>query len=238
MSGELPVRRPRDLVVVEGPDAVSYLQGQLSQDVAGLAVGERAWSLVLQPKGRVEAWVGLVRRGPDRVELDIDAGWADALVARLGRFLIRTDATVRVDRTTPPPEVWDPGIESARIAAGVPAMGAELDGRTIPAEVGDWFVDRSVSFTKGCYVGQELVVRVRSRGSNVPRRLWVISLDGPGPVPGAAVVRDGDEVGSLTSVADRLALGFLRRDVEPNDPLEVAGPDGSQQVRIAPGTGQ
>jgi folate-binding protein YgfZ len=239
MSGELPVRQPRDLVVVEGPDALTYLQGQLSQDVAGLEVGERSWSLVLQPKGRVEAWVGVARSGPDRVDLDIDAGWAEALVARLSRFLIRTDATIRIEAASPPPAVWATALERARITAGVPAMGAELDGRTIAAEVGDWFVDRSVSFTKGCYVGQELVVRVRSRGSNVPRRLWVISFDDPGPAVGATVVRNGDAVGSLTSVADGVALGFLRRDVGPSDPLEVADPGGrSQRVRIAAGTGQ
>lgn len=239
MSGELPVRQPRDVVVVEGPDALRYLQGQLTQDVEGLGVGERAWSLVLQPKGRVDAWVGVTRRSPDRVELDIDAGWADELVVRLRRFLIRTDATIEVDRTAPVPEEWDPEVESARVAAGVPAMGAELDGRTIPAEVGEWFVDRSVSFTKGCYVGQELVVRVRSRGSNVPRRLWVISFDDPGPAVGVPVVRAGEVVGSLTSVAGGVALGFLGRDVEPTDPLEVTEPDGrSQRVRIAAGMGR
>lgn len=239
MSAELPVRQPRDIVVVEGPDALSYLQGQLSQDVAALEVGERSWSLVLQPKGRVDAWVGVLRSGRDRVDLDIDAGWAEALVARLGRFLIRTDATIRIEAASPPPAVRDPGLERARITAGVPAMGAELDGRTIAAEVGEWFVECSVSFTKGCYVGQELVARVRSRGSNVPRRLWVISFDDPGPAAGATVVRDGDVVGSLTSVVDGVALGFLRRDVEPSDALEVADAAGrSQRVRIAAGARQ
>ncbi len=69
-------------------------------------------------------------------------------------------------------------VEACRIASGIPAMGAELTNKTIAAEAG--FVERTVSFTKGCYTGQELVARIDSRGSNVARRLvGVIAADGP-----------------------------------------------------------
>ena len=60
-------------------------------------------------------------------------------------------------------------VEACRIVSGIPAMGTELTGKTIAAEAG--LVERTVSFTKGCYTGQELVARLDSRGSNVPRRL-------------------------------------------------------------------
>ena len=69
-------------------------------------------------------------------------------------------------------------VEACRIVSGIPAMGTELTGKTIAAEAG--LVERTVSFTKGCYTGQELVARIDSRGSNVARRLvGVVAPAGP-----------------------------------------------------------
>jgi folate-binding protein YgfZ len=216
---DFAVRPGRDLVVVEGADAATYLQGQLSQDVAALAVGDDAWSLVLQPQGKVDAWFRVARVADDRFELDVDAGFGEALVARLSRFLIRTKATVELVETG---VLRGSGDEAARISAGVPAMGAELDDRTIPAEVGQWFIDASVSFTKGCYTGQELVARVDSRGSNVPRHLRVLQVEGAEAVPvGAEVVHDGAVVGQVTSSADGVALAYVKRSVQPPATVEV-----------------
>jgi folate-binding protein YgfZ len=111
--------------------------------------------------------------------------------------------------------------EAWRIAAGVPRMGAELDERTIPAEAG--VVDRSVSFTKGCYTGQELVARVDSRGSSTPRRLRSIVLDAAGPAAGDALTAEGREIGVLTSVSGVHALGYVRREAADLTAAEVAG---------------
>ena len=69
--------------------------------------------------------------------------------------------------------------QAVRIEAGVPAMGAELTDRTIPAETG--IIDRTVSFTKGCYTGQELVARIDSRGGHVPRHLRGLVLSDAAP---------------------------------------------------------
>lgn len=85
----------RDVVVVEGPDAAAYLQGQLSLDVAALAVGRSAWSFALAPQGKVDAWLRLARLDEDRFQADVDAGHGDALLARLRRFLLRTKAGLR-----------------------------------------------------------------------------------------------------------------------------------------------
>jgi len=243
------------VVTVEGPDAASYLQGQLSQDVDGLAVGDSAWTFLLQPQGKVDAWFRLSRTGDESFRADVDAGHGEAVLARLQRFLLRTRAELALS-TVPMVAVrgvasvpgagpgldpaW-PGIEGTdllgtdqlpeglaagtvedlerlRIEAGVPAMGTELTERTIPAEAG--VVDRSVSFTKGCFTGQELVARIDSRGGNVPRHLRRLEADGDLAV-GAEVVVDGQVVGEVTSSVPAgadgrsIALAYVGRAVEP-----------------------
>src|SRR4051794_11991283 len=198
-----------DVVRVTGPDAVAYLQGQLSQDVAALAVGSGAPSFLLEPTGKVCAWLNVLRVADDAFVLAVDAGYGDAVVERLARFKLRTKVEiVRDDASGAPgaPSLAAPD-EEARIAAGIPRMGAELvPGRTIPAEVGQALIDASVSFTKGCYTGQELVARIDSRGGHVPRQVRGVVVDGatgPDDVPpvGTTVEVDGTAVGELTSVA-------------------------------------
>lgn len=235
------VRPRRDRVRVHGPDAASFLQGQLSQDVVALAVGERAWSLLLAPNGRTDAWLGVTRTADDTFELDVDAGFADDVVARLRRFLLRTKAEIEVAERAA--DVVDAVAERTRIEAGVPAMGAEITPDTIPAELGQWLVDASVSFTKGCYTGQELVARIDSRGGNVARHLRVLDLEGPPggspPEPGATIELDGRDVGTLTSVhgdaTGIVALGFVHRSVEPPAEVTVAGQRASVRAAAEPG---
>ena len=269
---------PRDAVRVGGAAAADFLQGQISQDVETVAPGESAWSLVLAPQGKVVAWIRLTRLHDGGFLLDLDAGFAPALVARLERFRLRVDATFEtlhgwrmlsvrgapqtadldpmnlhsvpaemrarvawpgfdgIDLLGPevaPPSglglAGDAEWEAARIRAGWPAMGRELTERTIPAEVGG-LVEASVSFTKGCYTGQELVARIDSRGGNVPRplRLLEIGTDA-GVAPGAGIVVDGKAVGEITSAAVdesaalTVALGTVHRRVEPPARATVAG---------------
>ena len=217
----------RDTVRVHGPDAATYLQGQISQDVDTLAVGATAWSLVLQPNGKVAAWFRLHRVAPDDFLLDIDAGFAGVLVARLERFKLRTDATIEiVDTPIPHPVEWPGVTESAddeqRIRAGMPRMGRELTEDTIPGEGGARLIERSVSFTKGCYTGQELVARIDSRGGNVPRPIRILQAGRP-LAEGAVVRVDGVEVGTVTSAAGHHALAPLMRRVEIGDTVEVGG---------------
>ena len=91
--------------------------------------------------------------------------------------------------------------EAARVEAGFPRHGAELDERTIPAEAG--LVEASVSFTKGCYTGQELVARIDSRGSNVPRHLRALVLSGPAGPGGAGSTRPSSTSAQPTEGAGR-----------------------------------
>jgi folate-binding protein YgfZ len=262
----------RDVLRVDGPDATSFLQGQLSQDVAALPEGHCAWSLLLAPTGKLGWWLRVTRLTDSTYLLDLDSGAGEGAVARLERFKLRTDAAVTHDdrwrviavRGTDAPEVdagsastlvWAPAagpstvgvdliadgaitvasseataasLEAARIAAGVPGPAELTDGR-IPGELGGWLIESSVSFTKGCYTGQELVARVNSRGGNVPRHLRIVQWSGPvGPSPGDRIRLAGDDVGEITSVAaeQRRALGFVGRAVEPPAAVDVVATSG------------
>jgi folate-binding protein YgfZ len=104
------------------------------------------------------------------------------------------------------------GYERARIEAGVPRQGFDTDERTIPQEAGLELV--AVSFTKGCFVGQELVCRIDSRG-HVNRYLRRLRSAAGDFVRGATVSYEGKEIGEITSAAGPVALAMLRREVEP-----------------------
>lgn len=215
----------RDHVIVEGPDALSFLHSQISQDIRGLAVGEIAWTFLLEPSGKVESFARVTRTAEDRFDFDVDAGFGEALMARINRFKIR----VQADTTLVPAAAAEPSTEHeiARIAAGWPRMGFEIEpGATIPAVTG--VVPVAVDFTKGCYPGQELVERMQSRGADAPRSLRIVDV-AVGSVVGDAVVDgDGDEVGTLTSVspAGGVALALIKRGADVGRvPAHLANPE-------------
>jgi tRNA-modifying protein YgfZ len=117
-------------------------------------------------------------------------------------------------------------VEILRIEAGVPRYGAEMGAGTMPAEAG--IVERAVSFTKGCYIGQETVARLHYKG-RPNRHLRGLRLSAPAQ-PGSALVLGEKEVGKLGSAAISPALGpiglaILRREAEPGTELTV-GEDG------------
>jgi folate-binding Fe-S cluster repair protein YgfZ len=129
----------RDRVRVAGPDAETFLQGQLSQDVTAVGVGESKLSFLLQPQGKVDALLTVHRVAEDEFVLSTDEGWGEAVVTRLSRFKLRTKADIElVD------PVDDGDDEAPRLAAGWPKMGAEIDERTIPAELGQAIIDQAV----------------------------------------------------------------------------------------------
>lgn len=199
-------------MIVEGSDARSYLHSQVAQDLNALAVGDTAWTLVLEPTGKVVSLARVARAGDDRFDFDVDAGYGESLAARLNRFKIRVQAEISIE----PAESAEPSAdhETARVIAGWPRMGFEIvPGETIPAVTG--VVPVAVSFTKGCYPGQELVERMDSRGADAPTALRIVEIE-PGTQIGEAVRLDGVEVGVVTSVAPSgdCALALVKRGAD------------------------
>jgi len=110
-------------------------------------------------------------------------------------------------------------LDLLRVASGIPRYGQDIRERDLPQETGQQ--PRALNFTKGCYVGQEIVERIRSRG-NVHRRFTGFLVDGPLPLPATKVTTEGKDVGEITSAASlplvrgeqRVALGYIRREAE------------------------
>jgi len=120
--------------------------------------------------------------------------------------------------------------DAIRIEAGVPLFHRDMDEDTIPLEAG--IESRAISLTKGCYVGQEVIIRVLHRGhGRVARKLVGLTLDGDQAPPSGAVVRSGDrEIGHVTSstlspaLGRPIALAYVHRDfVEPGTAVVVDG---------------
>lgn len=116
--------------------------------------------------------------------------------------------------------------ETARIEAGVPRFGADIKPENFPGETG--VVERAVSFSKGCYPGQEIVARMHYRG-HPNKRLHRLVVEDEGIEPGARITQNGKAVGTVTSVAPlpvdgkTLALGYLSRGADLQAPLEASG---------------
>jgi folate-binding protein YgfZ len=128
-------------------------------------------------------------------------------------------------------------LEMYRIARGVPRYGADLRERDLPQETGQ---QHALSFTKGCYIGQEIVERIRARGS-VHRTPIGFEIDGAPPQPGTKVRVNDKDVGEITSAARvpfpggerTLALGYLRREVAtPGATVQIG--EQSATVRTLP----
>lgn len=274
-----------DLLWVEGRDAVSFLDGLLSQQVAGLLAGEAARSFLLEPRGKLRGLLWLLR-ADERVGVVTEAGRGAAVAVDLERYRFRVEAAIRPD-PGPVTTLWGPGapavLERAglpepggwaetagavvaaiplggldryavagrtleeladagatpagtlaatavRVECGEPRMGVDVDERTIPHETG--LVPFAVSFTKGCYLGQELVARIDSRG-HVNRLLRGVAVtENVLPPEGASIETGGREVGRITSVSESPAVGapiglaLVRREVEPGAPVNIVWPGG------------
>lgn len=252
-------------VRVHGPDAVSFLDGLLSQS---LVPGRSTRTFLLGPRGKLRALAWAIV-SDEQVVLVTDEARRDVLRDDLARYRIRVKAEVVDDdrpvRLLVGPDadavlgsavpaggfvagdgwlaadasvagrtrrlvvgegpdlsaatpVGDLAATALRIEVGEPVMDVDVDEGTIPQETG--LVPEAVDFEKGCYLGQELVARIDSRG-RVNRRLVGLRV-GTNVLPpvGAAVVLDDGEVGVVTSVAESLdlrapvGLAVVRREAE------------------------
>lgn len=283
-------RSQRGKLLVSGPEAAAYLQGQLTNDVEALEPGEGQYAALLDRKGHMQADMRVLRpgEGPD-LWLDLEPAGLEAARRHLQMYKIGREVEVAdvsaerailslvgpraaeiagapplpenacadvvvggaesvavgtpdgIDLLLPAAErdrVWDAllsagavevspeAVEILRIEAGRPRFGAEMGTETMPAEAG--IVEDAVSFTKGCYIGQETVARLHYKGKP-NRHLRGLRLSSPAAV--GATLRLGEkEVGMLGSAGVSPALGpiglaILRREAEPGAELTV-GEDG------------
>jgi folate-binding protein YgfZ len=235
----------RGVIEVAGDDAVSFLQGLVSNDVTEAAPGHAVWAALLTPQGKWLADFFILADGA-RLLLDVEHGQVPMLIQRLGRFRLRAKVTVRdVSEAWHVHVAWggvpdiavgviaapDPRLPAAgwrllapellpvtataeawdlhRLALGLPDGSRDLEAeKTVLLEAG--FDELGgVSWSKGCYMGQELTARTKYRGL-VKRRLVPVAIDGALPPPGTPVLRDGAEVGAMRSGRGRIGLAQLR----------------------------
>jgi tRNA-modifying protein YgfZ len=242
VAGTISLVLPLDVVTVVGPDAQKFLHSLLSQNILTIDVGASAWSFLLQPQGKVIALVFVTREAEESFTLRCDVGAGESLRSALTRYKIRTkcelelaeaiDCQVQIQNRQPCFRAVSESVEAAlrgeqasylyaaaRIELGWPSFPHEVDEATIPNETG--VLDAAVNFTKGCYVGQELVERIASRAVATPRRLVRLKISGLGAGLGAGAPgpacrsdesadRSGDEVGPTADDAGALGNAELR----------------------------
>jgi folate-binding protein YgfZ len=238
------VRLDRGYVEVSGPDSADFLERMLSNEVVSLEPGEARQALLLTPKGRIIAPLRVVRESADRFLLITEASLAEAVAGALtrARFAAKCEIDVKPyrgylqlgpgegvrndDYGVEAFESWsedereaaaDPAeLEALRIEAGTPVWGKELDDSILPAEAG--LEVTHISFTKGCYPGQEPVARLHHRG-HPNRGLRVLEIDA---TPGDELVFEGKVVGRVTSAVPGHALAYVRREVPAEARLHLS----------------
>ncbi len=219
----------------------------LSNDVAALGPGESCEALLLTSKARVIAPLVVLRRGHEDFLLLTEPELGERVRTELLRSRFAAKAEIEPEEHTahvvfggegiptddygePAAEVLDAELEVTvgadelellRIQAGTPAWGKEIDDRVLPAEAG--LTERAVSFTKGCYPGQEPIARLHHRG-HANRGLRILALPGL-PQPDDEIVYDGKSIGRITSAATGpegvVALAYVRREVPEDAELAV-----------------
>ena len=248
----------RGVARVAGPDAASFLQGLLTNDVESLPVGGARYAALLTPQGKILFDFLVFRPAPDEFLLDAPAAKTAELVKRLGFYKLRAKIEVSdvsgqfavvvasqgepadprapalglrkiVARHDAPAEdeAGRAAYETRRVALGVPEGGLDFAyGDAFPHDANMDLVN-GVDFAKGCYVGQEVVSRMKHRGET-RKRVVRVALDGAAPGPGAAIVDGELPVGVLGGSAGRHGLALVRLDrvadaASAGRPLTAAG---------------
>jgi folate-binding protein YgfZ len=290
-------RSSRGKLLVRGPDAAEYLQGQLTNDIEALGRGEGCYTALLDRKGKMRAdprllrledgeiWLdtepvclaplrdhlGLYKVGREVEVEDVTERWAihsligpaapaltgvDGLGAEHDqRFLVRDgiellavatdlglDLITRTDQAEELRElllaegaqpVSEQAAEIVRVESGRPRYGAEMDETTIPEEAG--INARAVSFTKGCYIGQETVARLHYKGKP-NRHLRGLRLEAPAATgdPISLGERELGRVGTavISPALGPIALAIIRREAAPGDRVGVGEGNGAEVVEL------
>jgi len=225
----------RKVIALRGGDAEKFLQGMITNDMAGTKTG-LVYAALLTPQGKYLADF-FVLRGQDGFWLDADAAQAEALLKRLGMFKLRADVTLEMT-DTPVARGTGPAPQGALPDPRHPALGWRLYGQQGGAQITDWDALRvahgvpqagielipndsfilemgferlhGVDFKKGCYVGQEVTARMKHKTA-LRKGLARVSLSGKAAT-GTEITASGKAAGMLHTVAGDTALAYLRFD--------------------------
>ncbi|CAN7262635.1 CAF17-like 4Fe-4S cluster assembly/insertion protein YgfZ [Caulobacter sp. LjRoot300] len=236
----------RAVIAVTGPDAKSFLNGLLTQEIETLAQGELRFAGLLTPQGRLlyDLFVVGLEEG---VLLDVAAQHRDAILMRLTMYKLRakvelTAVNLTVFAAWPAEGHTDPRLpalgsrlytrdlettateddyEAHRLALGVPGPADWGIDRTYPIDA-DFDLLNGVDFKKGCFVGQETTSRMKRRGA-IKNRMLPIAFDGPPPAFGAEVLAGDLRAGEVLSGRNGRAMALLRLDRVAGAALTVDG---------------
>ncbi|HXC62688.1 MAG TPA: glycine cleavage T C-terminal barrel domain-containing protein [Nitrospiria bacterium] len=292
-TGGLADRSYRGKLRFAGKDRITFLQGQITNDVKQLTEGQGLYAALLTIKGKMVADLALFQEG-DAILMDLEPALTEKIRVQLSRYILAADVKiedvsektahltlqgpasadllVKLSGESLPPlsehsvvrrslkghpvmiiktaytgeegydllmpvadasNVWNllmeaghgigirpigfEALDTLRIEAGIPRYGVDMDENAFPVEVG--LEEKAISYTKGCYTGQEPISRIKHRGQ-VNRHLIGFILEGSTPPQkGDIVMKDGQEVGNITSgivsptLEKTIALGYLRREL-------------------------
>ncbi len=269
-DGGVARRTDRAVLAITGADRSAWLQGLVTNDISSLAPGESRYAAYLTPQGRMITDMSVIARA-DRLLLDVPAPLAASLRERMDALIFAEDVQVLDETATS--EVWTaitPGepsggeiidvvvaagephgfsypeitldtLDVVRVERGIPRFLVDMTDETIPLEAG--IEDRAISFTKGCYVGQEVIVRVTHRGGGrVAKKLVRWKADASAavvPLADSRIFSFDRDIGRVTSAVFSpsreavVGLGYVHRDfVTPGTEVTVVWNDSRSKVTI------
>ena len=224
---------------ITGPDAETFLQGLITNDIARLEDG-LVYAAILTPQGKYLADFFLARMG-EAILLDVDAKLSPGLIQRLTMYKLRADVTIaaselQVMRGTgmPPPgalpdprhadmgwrlygaEGGDDGtdFDAIRVAHCIPETEIELTPDTFILEAGFEALN-GVDFRKGCYVGQEVTARMKHK-TELRKGLTTVAIQGEAAI-GTPITAGGKPAGTLFTQSGGRAIAYLRFDRAKDD---------------------
>mgnify|MGYP005847908627 CR=1 FL=1 len=225
----------RKIIEITGSDAEHFLQGLVTNDLAGLDHG-LVYTAMLTPQGKYLADFFLLRRGA-AIWLDVDDSLAASLLQRLSMYKLRADVTltetdIQLRRGTGPtpegalPDPRHPDLgwrlygdtdgddgtdfDLIRVAHCIPETGIELTPDTFILEAGFDRL-RGVDFRKGCYVGQEVTARMKHKTA-LRKGLTLVAVRGTAPVGTPITTAEGKPAGTLFTQAGGRGIAYLRFD--------------------------
>ncbi len=208
------------VIEVSGRDRVQFLQNVLTNDIKGLAPGMETEACLLTAQAKIVA-VTKVQCFDHYLWLICDYPMKNQLLKALEKLIIMEDVELK-DLTESHPIKLEPNeqvdletLEIMRIAFAIPKYGVDYDESNIPLECG---LEHTISFTKGCFPGQEIIARLDSRGG-VAKKLSGLVIKGEvAPKKNDRILDNGAEVGQITSAAflpmlkKTVALGYLKKE--------------------------